>query len=224
MKLKVFLFGETGRMGQELFQLINQSNAFEYVGGYSRKNNDFKTSAKPDVVIDFSLPETQEKLVEFLKQYPCALVSGTTGLNDQQKQNLKNLGQKNPVFWAANMSFGVYLLCQLTEKLAQYKKLYKYRIEETHHIHKKDRPSGTALIVSSAAQKSMGTQPEIISHREEEVFGIHHFIAESPNERLQISHEAFNRTLFAQGALDVSQWLSRQPKGFYTMDDFFKSL
>ncbi len=224
MKLKVFLFGETGRMGQELTQLIKNSDVFEYVGGFSRAKNDVQLKVNPDIVIDFSLPETQEKLLQLMTNHPCALVSGTTGLNPTQKENLKALGKNSPIFWAANMSFGVYLLCQLTEKLARYKKFYDYRIEETHHIHKKDRPSGTALIVASAAEKSLGQIPEIISHREEEVFGIHHFIAESKNEKLTLSHEAFNRTLFAQGALDVSQWLITQPKGFYTMDDFFKSI
>ncbi len=136
---------------------------------------------------------------------------------------MKEMGGKVPVFWSANMSFGIYLMIKLTEKLAKYKKFYKYKIEETHHVHKKDKPSGTALILEKAAKNFTSLEP-VVSHRKEDIFGIHRFIAFSENEQLEICHQAFNRKLFAQGAVDISAWLCEQPAGFYVMEDFFKKL
>lgn len=224
MKKNVFLFGATGRMGQELQALLTHHPTLQYVGGFSRSHPVLSAQKQIDVVIDFSLPETQPQLLDFLDRHPAALVSGTTGLNIEQKNALKKIASTRPVFWSANMSFGVYLLCRFTEQLARYQNLYRYHIEETHHIHKKDKPSGTALLVADAAAKTLGTPPPVESFREGEVFGIHHFIAESTNERITVSHEAFNRTVFAQGALDVAVWLIQQKAGDYTMDDFYNSM
>lgn len=221
MKKNVFIFGISGRMGQEIASIVDRNSTLNLIGGYSKEQTNLDLETAPDIVIDFSLPETFDSLKTFIQKYQPALVSGTTGLSDNQKQELTELGNVAPVFWAANMSFGVYLMCKLTETLAQYQQFYNYHIEETHHVHKKDKPSGTALIVEDAARKSTSKLGETVSLREGEVFGIHSFIAESPNERLEIKHEAHNRGLFAQGAVDISMWLSQQPKGFYTMDDFF---
>lgn len=221
--MNVFIFGETGRMGQEVRKIVDADSSLEYCGGYSRQGVQRVDGKRPDVVIDFSLPETFSDLLSFIKEQPCALVSGTTGLNHDQFSFLKQLGEKTPAFWSANMSFGVYLMCKLTEILARYDQFYKMKIEETHHIHKKDKPSGTALIVGEAAQKSTSADIAIEALREGEVFGIHKFIAESKNEKIEISHEAHNRSLFAQGAVDIAKWVQKQPSGYYGMDAFFQS-
>ncbi len=222
MSTSVFIFGESGRMGQEVKTIVNNTEGLEFVGGFSAQNPDLNPQQKPDVVIDFSLPETRPQLVDFVNQQGCGLVSGTTGFKQDDFKALKELGQNAPVFWAANMSFGVYLMCQLTEMLAKYQDFYKFHIEETHHVHKKDKPSGTAIIIENSAKKSTDQLQPTVSHREGEVFGIHRFIASSNNENLEIKHEAHNRSLFAQGAVDVAQWVVDQSPGFYGMDDFFK--
>lgn len=224
MKKSVFIFGMTGRMGQEVGRLVRESKDLQLAGGFSRKNPVLKATVPPDIIIDFSLPESLDSLTQFVKDHQSCLVSGTTGFNDEQMARLQELGETNPVFWSANMSFGVYLMSQLVETLAKYHQFYEYFIEETHHIHKKDKPSGTALIIERAAKKSTQKINPILSHREGEIFGIHRFIALSENERLEIQHEAFNRSLFAQGAIDVGKWLMLQPPGFYTMEDFFKNI
>lgn len=222
MSLNVYIFGVSGRMGQEVKQIVDNSPDLNFVGGFSSQNPTLEPSAQPDLVIDFSLPEALPHLIAFINKNKCALVSGTTGFNDDQFQKLKDLGSSAPIFWAANMSFGVYLMCQLTEKLAQYEKFYDFQVEETHHIHKKDKPSGTALIIESAARKNTNKLPPIVSHRQGEVFGEHSFIASSENEKLEIRHEAFSRGLFAKGAVDIGRWLVRQKPGFYQMGDFFR--
>lgn len=223
MNKGVYIFGISGRMGQEVKKLVESTPGLELLGGYSRSQAGNTPERSPDIVIDFSLPETLPHLKEFIAKHNSCLVSGTTGLSEAQKLELKGLGSFSPVFWAANMSFGVYLMCQLVEKLARYDQFYNFNIEETHHIHKKDKPSGTALIVEESAKKSTSHLGQIKSIREGEVFGIHRFLASSKNESLEIKHEAYNRSLFAQGALDISSWLCQQPPGFYSMDDFFKN-
>ncbi len=222
MSTGVYIFGVTGRMGQEIQKIVNNTNGLEFVGGFSKEDTNTSPKRKPDVVIDFSLPEALPQLEEFMGENPCALVSGITGYKGDDFTKLKTMAKNHPVFWAANMSFGVYIMCQLTEILAKFDAFYDFRIEETHHIHKKDKPSGTALIVEKAARKSTDQLEPIVSHREGEVFGIHRFVASSQNEQLEITHTAHNRSLFAQGAIAVAQWLVCQKPGFYEMDDFFK--
>ncbi len=223
MNPAVFVFGESGRMGQEVKKIVEGSSHLDYVGGFSADKTDLKPSRSPDIIIDFSLPATLSKLCTFAEQESACVLSGTTGFQDSDFQKLKDLGQRVPTFWSANMSFGVYLMCQLTETLARYDRFYQFQVEETHHIHKVDKPSGTAIIVENAAKQSTDTLRPTISHREGEVFGIHRFIASSVNEQLEIRHEAHNRALFAQGAVDISQWLFKKDPGFYGMDDFFKT-
>jgi 4-hydroxy-tetrahydrodipicolinate reductase len=214
----------SGRMGKEVAQIISSSSQFELMGGWNRSIKNLNLEKCPDIIIDFSLPEALDDLEVFVNKYPGALVSGTTGFNLEQKKRFEKLGSIVPVFWSANMSFGVYLMCQLTEILAKYDQLYDFQIEETHHVHKKDKPSGTALIIQEAANRSTSLKKPINSHRIGEVYGEHRFIAASKNEVLEIRHEATSRSLFAQGALDISLWLIQQPNGFYKMKDFFQSL
>ena len=223
---KIFIFGITGRMGQEVKNIVEASDQLELVGGYSGSapHIELDDNQKPDLVIDFSLPAAFDDLCSFIDRYQPAVVSGTTGLNDQQHTQLKERGQSVPIFWAANMSFGVHLMSQLTQTLARYDSLYKFHIEETHHIHKKDKPSGTALLIEKAAQKSTNSLDPTVSIREGEVFGVHRFIADSANELIEIKHEALNRGLFAQGAVDVGRWLVSQSPGYYGMNQFFDYL
>ncbi len=221
MSISVFVFGQSGRMGQEVIKRIDSDPQLSFAGGFSKATEEPTFNSNPDLIVDFSLPEGTRRLVSFAKDHNLPLVSGTTGLSDEDKNLLKELGNTVPVFWAANMSFGVYLMCQLTETLARYEKFYDFKIEETHHVHKKDKPSGTALIIEEAVRKSTTQLQPTLSHREGEVFGIHSFFANSKDETLEIRHEAKNRGLFAQGALDIGKWLIDQEPGFYSMDDFF---
>ena len=222
-KKSVFIFGKTGRMGREVEKIVRKTPSLHLVGGMTNKSEDIKIDLSPDIVIDFSLPQAFDSLKNFIKKHNSCLVSGTTGLRETQKKQLEEMGKKVPVFWSANMSFGIYIMIKITEKLARYNKFYKYRIEETHHTHKKDKPSGTSLIIEKAAKKFTNPDP-IISYRKDEVFGIHRFIAVSENEQLEICHRALNRKLFAHGAINISLWLCEQSAGFYSMEDFFKNL
>ncbi len=218
-KKSVFIFGNSGRMGREVRGIVEKTHCLSFLGGCSKRNKNTETSLSPDIVIDFSLPQALTDLKDFIEKHKSCLVSGTTGFNETEKKQLEKMGQTVPVFWSANMSFGIHLMIKLTESLAKYEKFYKYQIEEIHHIHKKDKPSGTALILEKTARQFTRLEPTV-SRRQEDVFGIHRVIARSENEQLEICHQAFNRKLFARGAVDISIWLCEQPPGFYGMDDF----
>ena len=153
MSTAVYLFGVTGRMGQKIKDIVDTTDGLEFVGGYSRSLDNTEPTRKPDVVIDFSLPESLPALKSFMEKHPCALVSGITGYGEKEFAELSELAKTSPVFWSANMSFGVYLMCQLTEALAKFENFYKFQIEETHHIHQKDKLSVTALIIEKAARR-----------------------------------------------------------------------
>lgn len=211
-------------MGQEVAKIVESHPNLKLIGGLSEGNPDPNLKESPELVIDFSLPGNLPSLVRFIHKHSSKLVSGTTGLSTEEFSDLKRLGDTTSVFWSANMSFGVYLMCQLTEQLARYQRLYQFHVEETHHVHKKDKPSGTALMVESAARKSTDELKPTVSHREGEVFGIHSFIANSKNESLEVRHEAFNRTLFAQGAVDAGLWLLKKEAGYYGMDDLAQDI
>lgn len=217
----IFIFGLSGRMGQQIQELIKDSKEFQLVGGYSKDNSGLDIKDDIDIVIDFSLPETHKDLIPFCLKKKCALVSGTTGLSPEDQKNMETLAQTLPVFWAANMSFGVYLMSQLIQELSKHTEGYDYQIIDTHHIHKKDAPSGTALYLESSVNSQAQLKPTK-SLREGEVLGIHNFKATAPFETLEIIHTAKDRKLFADGALRVALWLSGQTPGFYSMADYFR--
>ena len=222
MKYKVCLFGSSGRMGQILEKIISQRQEFIYVGGVHRSSPE-QFSSPPDVIIDFSLPQAFEKLRELFNTQSCPLVSGTTGLSSAQKQEMKKWGKSQPILWSSNMSLGIFLLTQCAELVAQYHKQYNFQIHETHHIHKKDKPSGTARTLQETLSQQGASKVSTLSLRKGENRGEHQIRAENPYESLEISHKASSRELFAQGALDVALWLVKQKPGFYGIQSYFES-
>ena len=217
----VFISGETGRMGQEVRKLIDQPESpWAYAGGLSRQSA-LPSNIPAQIVVDFSLPEATQRVVEHCHLHRLPLVCGTTGLKNEHRQLLMSLSRDLPVFWASNMSFGVHIFHQLIRTLSQYQSQFQYQLLETHHIHKKDAPSGTARSLEQTARTSGLPLEKTQSLREGEVLGVHTLVAQGPMENLQISHEATDRRLFADGALKVGLWLKSQKPGFYSMEDFF---
>jgi 4-hydroxy-tetrahydrodipicolinate reductase len=187
-----------------------------------------------DVVIDFSLPSALGELCRLAARQKVALVSGTTGVKDVSP--LDEAGAKIPVLWAANMSLGIQVLSELAAEAAR--RLgpdFDIEIAEIHHKLKVDAPSGTAvrlgdairevrpLQVTSGRDGIVGARPKdelgIFALRGGDVIGDHtvHFFG--PGERLELTHRATNRDLFARGAIRAARWLAGKPPRRYTLAD-----
>ena len=212
--VKVFVFGLSGRMGQEL-QIILSSSADSVA-------KLVPTTKQADVVIDFSSPEGLSNLIKDIKNLKCALVSGTTGTSKKQLDELRTASKSKAVLRSSNFSPGLWIFREAI-KAFKYSDGFDFAIDETHHTAKKDNPSGTALTLHQDLEtitKSKVTKP--VGKRIGGVFGIHTVQAASPNEILRFEHVALNRRVFAVGALDAALWIVNQDAGLYSMDDFMK--
>jgi len=224
------LFGASGRMGRTLARLIpaeyaEQARISALVASHQGRLDDFSAV---DVIIDFSLPSGTETLLEWLESRHGALpavVSGTTGLDDRQRERLARLGTRTRVLYATNFSPGVAALAELVRHAAPIMQQLGYTpsLTETHHFHKKDKPSGTAKTLCRVINPADPDAVEVHSIREGEIIGQHEVTFAGPSDRITIGHEALNRDLFARGAIEAALWLCAQPgvTGHVTMRDYF---
>lgn len=199
---------------------------------------------RADAVIDFTAPEHTVGLAGLCALHRRTLISGTTGMNAAQKEALIHAGESTQVVWSANMSIGVNLLQSLVEQVAGILDTgTDIEIVEMHHRLKKDAPSGTALALGEAAARgrkvalsdvAVRARDGITGVRKEgsigfaalrggDVVGDHTVIFASPGERLELSHKASNRDIYAHGALVAAEWATTKPSGFYTMQDVIRS-
>lgn len=224
--------GMTGRMGQSLIREL-QSGAWhglELGSGSTSKTPAEDLFRENDVVIDFTTPKATRAHIALAAQHGRALIIGTTGLNDEDRQLMRDAAQSCPILYSANMSIGVNLLAALVEQASQ--RLgddFDIEIMETHHRNKLDSPSGTALMLGAATgrkaepcdrngKRGTGTLGYAVQ-RGGDVIGEHSVSFFGPGERIELSHRAHDRSLFAKGALRAAQWLKEKPHGFYTMRD-----
>jgi len=232
-KIKIGLLGASGKMGQALRQSFGK-NFIPQLAVSSQNCPEFKIQKKSisdltsqdfkavDVWIDFTRPEYLKDFLKVSKGAKIKLVSGTTGLNKKEFSQLKSFSKKSAVFWASNMSPGLWALRQALKALKLIPQ-FQVSIEETHHIHKKDNPSGTAITLQKDIESILKRKiPTPIGHRIDQVFGIHKISVKSESETVQFEHIAHNRTVFAQGALKAAAFLVKKKQGFYSMDDLNK--
>ena len=211
----IIIAGKTGRMAQMLLkEALNrtQCNAL----GLGR--NDNYNFVPGDVFIDFTHADALDANIERLEGGATPYLVGTTGFNQSAMERLKAQGRHRPVLYAPNTSMVITVMRQILQTLSPVMQGYDCAIEEVHHIHKKDSPSGTAL----ALKDSLGVYGQnvvIDSKREGDEIGFHKVTFSNPYETFTLSHQAHDRQLFAKGAIDAAFWLLKQPPGFYTMGD-----
>ena len=236
--MKIAVLGASGRMGQSLAKLASAHGASAFLGisrqsqasGYQHivaQLNGVTDDQwqQVDVIIDFSLPEAFSAHASLLPQVKKPFISGVTGLDALQQQQLQVLAKDVPCFWSPNFSLGIAVFKKCLSLLATLSD-FDFQLEETHHIRKKDAPSGTALYLQQALQQVLPAQkivPPPLAIRGGGVVGDHRLHVLGEYEKLVIEHQALDRQVFASGALKVSHWLSHQPPGFYTMDDYIHS-
>ncbi len=231
---KIGITGSSGRMGQSLINVIENTDGLE-LSGTVDKGDDLESFFKnADVVIDFTIPNATMTHVDMAVQTGTPLVIGTTGLSEDQEVILQSSSGKAPILYAANMSVGVNMLCALVEQTASRLGIdWDIEIFETHHHHKIDSPSGTALALGKAARDGRNGG-EFVTDRTEkrnagdigyavqrggDVVGEHDVTFFSQGERITLGHKATDRALFAKGAVRAASWLADKPAGLYTMRD-----
>ncbi len=171
-----------------------------------------------DVAIDFSLPEGFDAIVQLCVERSAALVSGTTGISQLQRERLDAAAMTVPLVWASNFSLGVAVLDELVERAAQAVAGWDCDIVESHHTRKQDAPSGTALTLGAAATRG-GAQPHYASLRAGDIIGEHLVQFTGQGERIELVHRATNRDIFARGALFVARQLQGRAPGSYRVRD-----
>jgi 4-hydroxy-tetrahydrodipicolinate reductase len=180
-----------------------------------------------DVLIEFTTPEVTLAHVKLACELRKPMVIGTTGLREAQRRALKAAAKNIPIVFSPNMSVGVNLIFELAEIAAQrLGSRYDVEVIESHHRHKKDAPSGTAKRLIELLALARKQKPEaIVAHaiRAGDIVGDHTVIFAGPAERIELTHRAHSREVFAQGALKAAQFVVRQKPGLYDMSDVLRA-
>ena len=263
MTTKIVIAGAAGRMGQALVRCSQKTDGIELVGatehaGHESLGQDAGTLAgidsvgvplvsdlrealgSADVVIDFTFHEVVPVNAALAAETGRAMVIGTTALSDEETAIVERAADKVPIVWAPNMSLGVNLLFAFSQRAAAVLgDGYRVSIDDTHHIHKLDAPSGTALRLGEKVAEGAGVNFKdvyihdeggkqnsypagsipIRSFREGEVVGDHTVSFENEGERVELTHHAWSRDAFAMGALHASKWVSTRRPRIYDMQD-----
>lgn len=242
--MKVIVNGACGRMGQAMQQLLQQTQGADLVSGvdiHPTSENiltNLEDAAPADVLIDFSFHSAIDAVLDYACRQYLPVVIATTGHTPEELEKIDEAAKQIPVFHSGNMSLGIALLCSMAKKAAAVFSEADIEIVETHHKHKMDAPSGTALMLANAMAQARdgaefafgrhGMQPRrageigIHSVRRGEIVGIHEVQISTPTQTITLKHEAYTRALFAEGALAAAQFLMTQPAGLYTMEDMVR--
>jgi 4-hydroxy-tetrahydrodipicolinate reductase len=182
----------------------------------------------PDLLLDFSLPAGTALAAEWCAKHSVGLVSGVTGLEEKHFHSLDAAAGSAPVLWSPNLSLGVNLLTQLARQaVAALPADFRVHIEDQHHVHKIDAPSGTALMLGAALESAcngLENRLDYSSKREGEIIGKHEISISWKGEKLVLGHEALDRAIFARGALAAAHWLVKQPAGRYSAEDWLSGM
>ena len=251
-KINLAITGCMGRMGQQLIKSSKSDKNFNLVAltenriinkkisgirpGFNVENS-FKAS---NLIIDFTIPKCTFQVLKIASKLKKRVVIGTTGFTKKEEELIKRYSKKIPILKAGNMSLGINLLMYLTEiasgSLGQE---FLSKVYEIHHRHKKDHPSGTALMLGKGiaigknrsfynliGKKYLnknkfpyGKKINFNSIRKGEIIGEHEVKFSSGKEIITLNHEAFDRALYSEGALSAAKWLMSKGKGLYSMRD-----
>jgi 4-hydroxy-tetrahydrodipicolinate reductase len=208
------------------------------INGIKIDLNNELTFKKANTIIDFTVPKCTLEILKIAAKLKKRVIIGTTGFTPKEERLIKNYSKKIPILKAGNMSLGVNLLMYLTEIASKsLGNNFLSKIFEVHHKYKKDYPSGTALMLGKAIsygkskdlykligkkflnKKSFpyGKKINFNSLRKNEVIGEHEVKFSSGKEIITLNHEAFDRTLYSEGALTAAKWLINKKPGLYSM-------
>ena len=244
---KLFISGISGKVGRLISQLALEGEDFNLVGGSCSSSSKFlnkdlavlleteetginisagiPNGLEIDIIIDFSSPEAAMEILKTAELIKVPILIGTTGFDETYLKDIEKSSNKIPVLLAPNTSSGIAIMKTLLLKSQTlFSEENTFRINETHHIEKKDSPSGTALDLQKEIMSVFSkVRPQIKSMREGNNPGEHTVIIGMENETIEIKHKAEDRSIFALGALKGALWLSNKTSGFYSMSDIYSS-
>ena len=251
-KINLAISGCLGRMGQQLIKSSKTNKNFKLVtltesnhinkkiAGLNLDLNTELAFKKTDVIVDFTVPKCTLDILRIASKLKKRVVIGTTGFTQKEENLIKKYSKKIPILKAGNMSLGVNLLMYLTEIASgSLGDRYLSKVFETHHKHKKDYPSGTALMlgkgIANGKNKKLydligkkflnkksfpyGKKINFNSIRRGKIIGEHEVTFSSGKEIIKLNHEAFDRSLYSDGALTAAKWLMNKKSGLYSMRD-----
>jgi len=249
-KIKLAISGCMGRMGQQLIKSSKKDKNFQLIvltesklinkkiNGVVLNLNNEKAFKEVDIIVDFTVPKCTLEILKIAAKLKKKVVIGTTGFTRKEEKLIKNYSKKITILKAGNMSLGINLLMYLTEIASKsLSKKFLSKVFEIHHKHKKDHPSGTALMlgkgIAKGKNKSLqgligkkflnkksfpyGKKINFNSFRRGKVIGEHEVKFSSGKEIITLNHEAFDRTLYSEGALTAAKWLINKKPGLYSM-------
>jgi 4-hydroxy-tetrahydrodipicolinate reductase len=229
MTAKLVIAGAAGRMGTRIGALAADDTAVKVVYGLEASDTKAQAAypvgadrakiADADVVIDFTAAEATEGLLADVVRYGKGYVIGTTGFSPAQEAKIADAAKRIPIVKSSNMSLGVNVFFKVAHEMAKALPGYEIHIEETHHVHKKDAPSGTALQAGRLMEQAPGVKVTYKSIREGEVVGDHRIFFRGPADHIELFHHADSRDIFAAGALTAAKWVAGRKPGLYTMWD-----
>jgi 4-hydroxy-tetrahydrodipicolinate reductase len=250
--INLSITGCMGRMGQQLIKNSKKDKRFKLVSltegrtiskkisGIKPQMNNLDTFKNTDVIIDFTVPKCTLDILKIASRLKTRVVIGTTGFKKNEEDLIKSYSKKIPILKAGNMSLGINLLMYLTEITSKILgNEYLAKIYEVHHKHKKDYPSGTALMLGKGVavgknkdfykllgkkylnKKSFpyGNKINFNSIRKGEIIGEHEVLFSNGKDIIKLNHEAFDRSLYSEGALAAAKWLINKKPGLYSMRD-----
>tara|TARA_B100001063_G_scaffold241671_1_gene268982 strand:+ start:213 stop:989 length:777 start_codon:yes stop_codon:yes gene_type:complete len=251
-KINIAITGCMGRMGEQLIRSVKTDKNFKLVtltenreinkriNGIKVCSNTEEAFKKVNLILDFTIPKCTFQVLKIASKLKKRVVIGTTGFTKKEENLIKKYSKKIPILKAGNMSLGINLLMFLTEiASSSLGNKFLSKISETHHKHKKDYPSGTALMLGKGIaigknknfytflgkkflnKKTFpyGKKINFNSIRKGEIIGEHEVKFSSGKEIITLNHEAFDRALYSEGALTASKWLMTKKAGLYSMRD-----
>tara|TARA_B100000963_G_scaffold340396_1_gene339012 strand:- start:7251 stop:8027 length:777 start_codon:yes stop_codon:yes gene_type:complete len=251
-KINLAITGCMGRMGRQIIKSAKKNKNFtittltenkklnKKINGVKIDLNTEQAFRKSNLIIDFSIPKCTFQVLKIASKLKKKIVIGTTGFSKKEEELIQKYSKKIPILKAGNMSLGINLLMYLTEIASNsLGNNFLSKIYEVHHKHKKDYPSGTAIMLGNGIAKGknknfynligkkylnkkkfpFGRKINFNSIRKGEIIGEHEVKFSSGKEIITLNHEAFDRTLYSEGALTAARWLMNKKAGLYSMRD-----
>lgn len=218
---KICVSGSKGRMGTRIIALAKNDPKLQISGEFDINTNAGPFIEKCDCLIEFTTAQATMEHLLLAERHKKAMVIGTTGLSDAEKKKIDEASRRIPIVFSSNMSIGVNVLFKLVENSAKALGAgYKVSIREAHHVHKKDTPSGTAKTLAKVVKDINGNaEMPIKSVREGEIIGDHTVIFENAFDKIELTHSAKTRDIFAKGALEAAKFLLGKPAKLYNMQE-----